>query len=244
MADQAQEAFWREFWRQASPVQIDEKSLARKLYKQGGYLLERLDLTGKSVLDVGCGFGFIDRYLVGRADCSVTGVDLQAHLIQQPEGDRRRLKYVSGDCLDLPLPAESFDVVLAVEVLHHLRPFEHGRALDEMCRVLKPGGDLVLIEVNRFHPLILALTIFDRSERNQRSLSVRRLATRLRPLFSDIELHPLNYFLPTYKYKPPPLVERLRKLVHFLEDATEARHLCMEYLLVARRYEPRARNEG
>ncbi|HEV2762997.1 MAG TPA: class I SAM-dependent methyltransferase, partial [Pyrinomonadaceae bacterium] len=207
----------------------------------GGYLLEALDLAGKSLLDVGCGYGFIGRYLVERADCRVTGVDFQAHRARQPDSEDGRLKFVEGDCLRLPFAEAAFDVTLAVEMLHHLDPKDVPAALGEMCRVLRPGGALAVYEVNRFHPLILALSIFDASERHQLSMSVPRLASLLRPRFEEVRLRPLNYFLPTYKYSPPPFVERVRPLVNRLEDATEVKHLCMQYMILARGYKGPAR---
>lgn len=236
--DQVQVTFWDRFWKQADLVQVDHNSLEHKLAKQGGFILRNFSLPGRKLLDVGCGFGFIDRYLVERADCSITGIDFQAHQIQQGAYNGGRLRFVSGDCLVLPFKEESFDMVLAVEMLHHLNRKDVSPALDQMCRVLKKGGDLLLIEVNRFHPLILALTIFDRSERNQFFVSIPRLVSILRTRFCTVEIHPLNFFLPTYKYRPPPLVEQLRGLIYFLEDMTEVKHLCMEYLIVARDYQP------
>jgi SAM-dependent methyltransferase len=234
--NRAQETYWERFWSRAAPGRVDHKSLARKLSKQGGYLLEALDLTGKSVIDVGCGFGFIGRYLVEHADCEVTGVDFQAHRARPDAPEQGRLKFVAGDCLALPFQDATFDVALAVEVLHHLDPKDVDAALGEACRVLKPGGSLVVYEVNRFHPLILALSAFDRSERHQLSMSVRRLASALRTRFEEVRLRPLNYFLPTYKYSPPPSVERIRGLVNRLEDATEVSHLCMQYMILSRGY--------
>lgn len=236
--DQAQVAYWGQFWKQAGSIRIDQKSLMRKLGKQAGLILKHLDLTGKRILDIGCGFGFVDRYLLERADCTISGVDFQAHEIQRSGYGNGQLNFVSADYLALPFQRETFDMVLAIETLHHLNRYDIPGALDQACRVLKKDGDLVLIEVNRFHPLILALTIFDPSERNQFFLSISRLASILETRFAKVEIYPLNHFLPTYKYKPPPLVDSFRNMIYFLEDLTERKYFCTEYLVIARQYRP------
>jgi len=233
---ESQDAYWRDFWGRSGSIQVDRKSLARKLKKQGGLILDHVDLNGKQLLDIGAGFGFLDSYLVNHSGVTVTATDFQGHLIASDDHSGR-LRRASADAFRLPFKPGSFDAVMAVEMLHHLKRSDRWRALDEMCRVLKQGGVLLLIEVNRFHPLILGLTIFDSSERNQFTVTYRHLSSLLRGRFTMIERYPLNFFLPTYKYNPPPLVETLRGTLEHLEDFTQRKYLCMEYLIVAHGYQ-------
>jgi ubiquinone/menaquinone biosynthesis C-methylase UbiE len=53
----------------------------------------------------------------------------------------------------LPLAARSVDGAFACCVFHHIAPAEHVRALQEVRRVLKPGGLLMVYEHNPFNPL-------------------------------------------------------------------------------------------
>jgi ubiquinone/menaquinone biosynthesis C-methylase UbiE len=106
-----------------------------------------VDLRGKDVLEVGCGRGggasFVLRYLQPR---SVTGVDFSAKAIAFCRHRHRidGLTFVKGDAQDLPCPDSSFDAVLSVESSHSYPSFE--RFLDEVVRVLRPGGSFLFTD--------------------------------------------------------------------------------------------------
>lgn len=91
---------------------------------------------GKSVIDVGAGTG---RYRDCFRHCKYFAHDFA----QEPStiGSYTALDYVS-DILEIPVPDESFDVVLCAEVLEHVP--EPIRAVREMARILRPGGKLLL----------------------------------------------------------------------------------------------------
>ncbi len=108
------------------------------------------DLTGKRVLEVSCGHGGGASYLMRTlSPASYTGLDLN------PVGldfCRRKhqlpgLDFVEGNAEKLPFPDQSFDVVINVEASHcypHLTRF-----LDEVARVLRPGGHFLYADVRR-----------------------------------------------------------------------------------------------
>ncbi len=105
------------------------------------------DLTDKRVLDVGCGKGRFARVLLEKNPGAViSGLDIsEAMLRSLPSG----IGGVSGSMTELPFAASTFDCVYATESLEHA--VEIGRAVAEMCRVLKPGGRLVIIDKNAEH---------------------------------------------------------------------------------------------
>jgi malonyl-CoA O-methyltransferase len=105
------------------------------------------DLTDKHVLDVGCGKGRFARVLLERnPGAAICGLDIsEAMLACAPAG----IDVVSGSMTELPFTASAFDAVYATESLEHAVEIE--RAVDEMCRVLKPGGKLVVIDKNAEH---------------------------------------------------------------------------------------------
>jgi SAM-dependent methyltransferase len=118
--------------------------------------------TGREeVLDVGCGRGLM---LVGAARRLTTGraigIDLwraEDQTANTPnatlenarlEGMAERVSVETGDARDLPFSTASFDVVLSHWVVHNLPDtLDRTRALDEMLRVLRPGGVLVLADI-------------------------------------------------------------------------------------------------
>ncbi len=102
------------------------------------------DLTDKRVLDVGCGKGRFARVLrEGHPRAEIWGLDVSEEMLKfVPAGIHR----LAGSITALPVADSTFDVVYATESLEHAVEIE--RAVDEMCRVLKPGGRLAIIDKN------------------------------------------------------------------------------------------------
>ncbi len=112
-------------------------------------LLER-NFSGKRVLDVGCGGGFLseefarDGFMVTGIDPSPTSVDTARR--HAAEGNLT-IDYRVGRGEALPFPDGSFDVVACCDVLEHVD--DPGRVIVEISRVLKPGGLFFFDTVNR-----------------------------------------------------------------------------------------------
>lgn len=97
------------------------------------------------VIDVGCGTGNYTRYFAEKAnDGLVVGFDASATMLAKAvaadKGDNT--VYVRGDACALPFGDGEFDVVSSVGVLHMMEDW--GAALDELVRMLAPGGRLAI----------------------------------------------------------------------------------------------------
>lgn len=105
------------------------------------------DLSDKSVLDVGCGKGRFARVLQEQnPGAEIWGLDISEEMLRfVPAGIKTR----AGSMTELPFAASAFDCIYATESLEHAVEIE--RAVGEMCRVLKPGGKLVIIDKNAEH---------------------------------------------------------------------------------------------
>lgn len=101
-------------------------------------------LDGKRVLDIGCGKGRFARVLSQHyPDAHIVGFDLaEAMLRYVPSGVRA----CAGSMTCLPFSTHSFDCAYATESLEHA--MDIAAAVAEMCRVVRPGGRIVIIDKN------------------------------------------------------------------------------------------------
>jgi 2-polyprenyl-6-hydroxyphenyl methylase/3-demethylubiquinone-9 3-methyltransferase len=97
--------------------------------------------TQLTALDVGCGGGFMAEALSQRG-AQVVGIDIAEDLlaVATTHGQSKQLNihYQVGSAYSLPFKDESFDHVVCVDVIEHLE--NKKRAIQEIYRVLKPGG--------------------------------------------------------------------------------------------------------
>ena len=101
-----------------------------------------------SVLDVGCGAGFLTNDL-GLAHYQVTGVDLsESSLDVAKKYDRSgKVKSLPADAYHLPFESGSFSVVTCMDFLEHVE--EPAKVVAEIARVLRPGGLFIFHTFNR-----------------------------------------------------------------------------------------------
>ncbi len=105
------------------------------------------NLADKRVLDVGCGKGRFDRVLLERnPEAQICGLDISEAMLACVSAGIER---VAGYMTELPFADSTFDFVYATESLEHA--VEIDVAVAEMCRVLKPGGKLAIVDKNAAH---------------------------------------------------------------------------------------------
>jgi SAM-dependent methyltransferase len=137
----------------ASPASLERFDRAYfDLYPYLAGYLRAPETAGRRVLEVGLGYGTVAE-LLARAGADYHGLDIAGGPVAMA---RARLERVAGarpegvqqgSALELPFPDASFDRVVSIGCLHHTGDL--GRAVAEVRRVLRPGGELLLMVYNR-----------------------------------------------------------------------------------------------
>jgi ubiquinone/menaquinone biosynthesis C-methylase UbiE len=104
---------------------------------------------GSAVLEVAPGPGYFSLELAKRGNYSITGLDL-SHTFVEMAAKRAaqagvKVRFLQGSASDMPLPANSFDFLLCRAAFKNFG--QPVAALREMCRVLKPGGRALIIDL-------------------------------------------------------------------------------------------------
>lgn len=131
-------------------VQVKVEILVRELRAM------RFPMDGLRVLDVGCGTGLLEEAVAAASvDWEMTGVDISQKSLDIARGkfapDAVRLELFDGE--HLPFVEDSFDLVLAAGVFHHIPPEKRVVILREIRRVMRVGGMFMLFEHNPYNPV-------------------------------------------------------------------------------------------
>lgn len=108
---------------------------------------------GSSIIDLGCGPGFLSRDLAQRGYCGV-GLDGAPAMVEycrqqaEAKGISGTWTYMVGDVETVPLNSSSFDAVISSGVIEYLPTDE--QLIREAWRLLKPGGRFFLCVTNRY----------------------------------------------------------------------------------------------
>ncbi|KMP10859.1 hypothetical protein UR09_04990 [Candidatus Nitromaritima sp. SCGC AAA799-A02] len=115
------------------------------------------------VLDAGCGDGFFAQKLSELTDLQeITGIDVSERAIEIARTKYPNLNFLSGELNHIPLDDSSCDFVSFVEVIEHLVDVDG--TLEEIARVLKPGGILLITttDFNWLKSVIIAAFFFEK----------------------------------------------------------------------------------
>jgi SAM-dependent methyltransferase len=132
-------------WEKLDDAQYKESvELFTKRFQANGFDLGWF--KGKTCLDAGCGSGRYGVAMALHGAAAVTGCDISDNGLataRERAVSIRNLTFKKGSVLDLPFADAGFDFVCCAGVLHHTPSIARG--LDELTRVLKPGGKLFLL---------------------------------------------------------------------------------------------------
>ncbi len=202
------------------------QEITQKRYRYHYHILDWFDkmATGnrKSLLEIGCGIG-IDTVALAQRDFEITAIDLTSAAI---EVARRRIDrlglqidYRVGNCEQLEFEDHSFDLVYSFGVIHHTPDIR--RAVNEIHRVLKPGGRAYIMIyaryslVNAIHCLFRLPFESPKNLKDECPVVIRssaRQARRLFGAFSSVAVHkdyPFTYGLRFLSHWIPVSIQRL-----------------------------------
>lgn len=154
-------------------------------------------LTGKRVLEVGCGDG--SRTIQIAQQCSeVVAIDPDIALILQAQGahERYNISYQEGSANELLFDSRSFDVVFFTLSFHHI-PIEHmNKSINEALRVVKLDGGIVFFEPSFDGSFFDAEIQFDACDGDERKEKAAAYAAMLsHPGLNEVcELHDETVF--------------------------------------------------
>ena len=132
-------------------------------------LLPKLD--GKSILDLGCGCGDMDKYFISQGAERVVATDISVNMInsaKQINGDEK-INYNILKMEDISSLDEKFDVVYSSLAFHYIEDFD--KLLKDIYNVLKPKGMLIFSQES---PINLATSIEKKGEKNKIDIDGKR----------------------------------------------------------------------
>lgn len=103
---------------------------------------------GDVILDLGCGNGVSTNYIRGKV---VVGVDLSENEMVRAKRRFPDRNYLVADAANLPFKSDIFDVVIAINLLHHIKNSK--AVLKEIYRILKKDGRLLTVDPNLYNPV-------------------------------------------------------------------------------------------
>jgi ubiquinone/menaquinone biosynthesis C-methylase UbiE/uncharacterized protein YbaR (Trm112 family) len=147
---------WEDEWQEG----VSKKSL--KAYQKNMKVFDKLNFweeSGKAarfipskndftVLDLGCGNGVSTDSIKGRM---VVGIELSEKQLIRAKKRFPNRNFVVGDARKIPFKKETFDLIVAINMLHHVNDPEN--VLKECFRVLKKGGKLLTVDPNLYNPI-------------------------------------------------------------------------------------------
>jgi len=112
------------------------------------YIFASRFVKNNVVLDCGCGVGYGSYFLSHKAK-KVVGIDISSRAIEKAKNTykRKNLNFYVMDVCNLNFEKNTFDIVVAFQLIEHLR--DPLRFIEEIKRVLKPGGVFILATPNK-----------------------------------------------------------------------------------------------
>ena len=112
------------------------------------YNLAKGFVKNRIVVDLGCGVGYGTYELAVSGAKKVYGIDISSSVIKYAKAhySHKNITYNTSDALDTKLSSDFFDIVIAFEVIEHVKDYK--KFLQEVSRLLKPNGIFIISTPN------------------------------------------------------------------------------------------------
>lgn len=156
-----------------------------------------------AILDFGCGDGLMTSFVLHLFEnATITGIDTDPERIALAKDMYNGINFICSDLeTEQLLDLESFDVIYTTEVFHHLPSKKHELYIARLMQLLKPGGKLIIFELNPLNPATLYRFTRNPLEHNARLIMPWRLR-RLLASYGWARVRYYNFNLPTRKIEP------------------------------------------
>jgi demethylmenaquinone methyltransferase/2-methoxy-6-polyprenyl-1,4-benzoquinol methylase len=134
------------------PSRYDQLSAALSFWQDPRWRRALVDEVAPAacqrILDVATGTGMVTAELLGRADCSVVGIDQSKEMLAAARArfanDGTRVELIEGQAEELPFADESFDALTVTYLLRYVD--DPPATMKELARVVRPGGKVASLE--------------------------------------------------------------------------------------------------
>ncbi len=157
------------------------------------------------ILDYGCGDGgsevYFEKYF---PKASILGIDVSNQSLKI--ATQKKLKnstFLTFDGSTIPSNSQTFDVIFAACVFHHIEGNKHIEVLQEFFRVLKDGGLVVVFEHNRLNPLTRKAVWKCKFDEGVKLVSVFDLKKKMKRAGFKNFCTNFTLFMPRYKFFKP-----------------------------------------
>lgn len=111
-------------------------------------LVKKQTIKDKVVVDVGSSFGWLEKEIIKLKPKKIIGIEMDGGAVQFSRKNVKEAKFLIGDALNIPLPNNFADIIILFDVIEHVPKGTEKQVLEEIGRVLKKGGRLLVSTPN------------------------------------------------------------------------------------------------
>ena len=200
-----------------------------------------LNAKNSEILDYGCGVGPVIEKVIKFNPKKITGIDISDVSISKAKGKftnlNSKVELIVNNCENTTFSNNTFDIVYGLGILHHLK---FSKCINEILRILKPGGKLLFVEPLGTNPLInfyRLLTPKSRSK-DEHPLVFKDFEI-IRSSFKDVNIKYYGFltlvFFPFYSSNSSKVFKALVKLDQLLFKVQIFKYLAWSVLITAKK---------